>query len=552
MRRYPRRLPNADGRDGGQVYDGVSARPPAPPLSADDGSGLISAPMRPLKSTTMIIIAVVLLFSLSLLFPPPPSSSLSPVVDAAASETASFRSTFRGSMTRRRRSTVVTALRASSLRTPPPGSSSSESTATPAVEKKNSMDADAHSPSLSHHEHHHHHHHHQSHHLLRHHHHAIAWPKTSSSSSSSSEFLESTPSHPAMISVEIDTKKLHHNGHHHDLRLVRHHHDTHHLDHPAVVSDGTTNLPMTTTASTTTSEPASPPPSHVLTIDEIKPIFKFKSKRTGKTKVLNLHGLRHLLVVVLTMPMWMIGLEIMHALGDAFPGFDDDRGKFDGIGKMWCRAYLGMTDCYPKIDGDVGRLLGRERDGGIGIGHAGPCLFVANHASFLDIAVLCCVLNPTFKFIAKDSLEKFPGVGRQLVGGEHLLINRDDKRSQLRTFKRAMKYLEDGVSIMAFPEGARSPDGRLMEFKGGMFSLAMKTGVPIVPLSLSNTHAVYPGVGFLPVQDGRDRLRVYVHDPISVSGKDEAEIADEVRRALLSELPMDQHPLAAGDVTTSG
>jgi len=114
----------------------------------------------------------------------------------------------------------------------------------------------------------------------------------------------------------------------------------------------------------------------------------------------------------------MIGLEVLHALGDAFPGFDDDRGKFDTVGKVWCRAYLGMTGCYPSIEGDVGRLMsssGKEEGGGVG-GNNGPCLFVANHASFLDIAVLCCALEPTFKFIAKDSLEKFPGVGRQLVG----------------------------------------------------------------------------------------------------------------------------------------
>ena len=63
-----------------------------------------------------------------------------------------------------------------------------------------------------------------------------------------------------------------------------------------------------------------------------------------------------------------------------------------------------------------------------------------------------------------------------------------------------------------------------MDFKGGMFSLAIKTGVPIVPLSLSNTHAVYPSVGFLPVQDGKDKLRVYVHDPIDVTGKSESKI----------------------------
>jgi 1-acyl-sn-glycerol-3-phosphate acyltransferase len=97
---------------------------------------------------------------------------------------------------------------------------------------------------------------------------------------------------------------------------------------------------------------------------------------------------------------------------------------------------------------------------------------------------------------------------------------------------------------MAFPEGARSPDGRLMEFKGGIFSMAVKAKVPIVPLSIANTHAVMPSLGFLPVQSGRSGgLRVYVHDPIDVDGKSEEEIAREVREALLRELPADQHPL---------
>lgn len=96
---------------------------------------------------------------------------------------------------------------------------------------------------------------------------------------------------------------------------------------------------------------------------------------------------------------------------------------------------------------------------------------------------------------------------------------------------------------MAFPEGARSPDGRLMPFKGGIFSMAVKAGVPIVPLSLANTHAVMPASGFLPVQGGAGKLRVYVHDPIGVEGKSEDEIAEEVRRVLLSQLPLDQHPL---------
>jgi len=281
-------------------------------------------------------------------------------------------------------------------------------------------------------------------------------------------------------------------------------------------------------------------PSHVLSMEELHPIFKFRSKSSGKDKVLNATGLHHLVVILLTMPIWMAGMKITHWLGDTIEGFDNNRAKFDYTGKIWCRTYLSLTNSYPILEGDVNRL----KVGPHGEMSEGACLFVANHASFLDIAVLCTVLDPVFKFIAKDSLKKFPGVGMQLVGGEHVLIDRTDKRSQLRTFKQAINYLKDGIPIMAFPEGARSPDGRLMEFKGGIFSMAVKAKVPIVPLSIANTHAVMPSLGFLPVQSGRSGgLRVYVHDPIDVDGKSEEEIAREVREALLRELPADQHPL---------
>lgn len=73
--------------------------------------------------------------------------------------------------------------------------------------------------------------------------------------------------------------------------------------------------------------------------------------------------------------------------------------------------------------------------------------------------------------------------------------------------------------------------------------MAVKAKVPIVPLSISNAYAVMPAEGFVPVQSGKGKLRVYVHDPIDVEGKTEEEISQQVREALLSELPKDQHPL---------
>lgn len=112
-------------------------------------------------------------------------------------------------------------------------------------------------------------------------------------------------------------------------------------------------------------------------------------------------------------------MSIIHYLGDTIDGFDEHRAKFDYTGKIWCRTYLSLTNSYPILEGDVDRL----KVGPNGDMAEGACLFVANHASFLDIAVLCTVLDPVFKFIAKDSLRKFPGVGTQLVGVSFLVCS---------------------------------------------------------------------------------------------------------------------------------
>lgn len=106
-----------------------------------------------------------------------------------------------------------------------------------------------------------------------------------------------------------------------------------------------------------------------------------------------------------------------------------------------------------------------------------------------------------------------------------------------------MNWLKSGVSLMAFPEGKRSHDGRLMEFKGGVFSMAAKSNVPIVPISISNTHAVMPSNSIFPVQSGAGKLHVHVHSPIDIDGRPESEIASLVREKLLSKMPLDQHPL---------
>lgn len=268
--------------------------------------------------------------------------------------------------------------------------------------------------------------------------------------------------------------------------------------------------------------------SFLLSNEDIKPLITLG--KGENEKIINAFGLWCMLVSILTGPLWMLAMKLVHRMEN-----DENREMFDMTGKLWAKSWLTLTNCYPTVSGNLERMQKNN--------NLGACLYVANHASWLDIPVLCTVIDPVFKFIAKGELSQVPCIGTQLIGGEHILINRDDRKSQLRTFKETINWLQKKVPIMAFPEGQRSMDGHLMNFKGGLFLAAVKTNVPIVPITLHHTHAVMPGNSYFPVQSGAGKLHVHIHDAIETNGKTEKELAALVRAAFLKTLPLEQHPL---------
>jgi len=280
--------------------------------------------------------------------------------------------------------------------------------------------------------------------------------------------------------------------------------------------------------------------SFVLTKEEVSPLIVL-NKDNGKEKWINAYGLIFIVASIVTLPIWWVAMAVTDAVCNAFPDLDPNRAVYDKTGKIWSKIFLSMTNSYPDISGDLERLKDNNEQK--------ACLYVANHASWLDIPVLCTVLDPVFKFIAKGELSGVICIGKQLKGGNHIMIDREDRRSQLRTFKEGVSWLKKGVPLMAFPEGKRSMDGKLMDFKGGIFSMAVRAQVPIVPVSVSNTHAIMPSNALLPVQSGAGKLHVHVHSPIDVEGKSEDELAELVRNALLSKMPLDQHPIAIEEET---
>lgn len=279
--------------------------------------------------------------------------------------------------------------------------------------------------------------------------------------------------------------------------------------------------------------------SAVVPEEDLHPIFKVGSGE--KEKIVNAFGLWALVVSLITCPIWYLALKTVNAVNMMFEDLDPNREIYDFTGKIWSRVWLFMTASYPEITGEIDQIKKEN----------GACLYVANHASWLDIPIVCTVLDPVFKFISKGSLKGLPCIGDQLVGGKHILIDREDRRSQLRTFKEGIAWLQKGVPLMAFPEGQRSNDGHLMEFKGGAFSMAVREKVPIVPITISNAYATMPSNSFFPVQPGSGKLAVHIHPAIHVDGKTEDELEELVRNAIMSKLPLDQLPHPKVDVIES-
>jgi 1-acyl-sn-glycerol-3-phosphate acyltransferase len=123
-------------------------------------------------------------------------------------------------------------------------------------------------------------------------------------------------------------------------------------------------------------------------------------------------------------------------------------------------------------------------------------ILVSNHASILDIPAIISAAPFPVRFIAKNSLIWFPIFGWFLYLSGHILIDRRSAQSALRSLKKASSQLKKGISIIVFPEGTRSPDGEVKQFKRGAFLLAQHSKFPVVPISTIGTYEMLPRHGW--------------------------------------------------------
>lgn len=194
------------------------------------------------------------------------------------------------------------------------------------------------------------------------------------------------------------------------------------------------------------------------------------------------------------------------------------------LARLWSRCVLAICR--------VRSTVARHPD----LDPAAAAIYVANHQSQLDIPALALAMPADFRMIAKKELLRVPIFGWALWLAGFPFIDRGSRERAIRTLDRSARLFRDGVSLVIFPEGTRSPDGRLLPFKKGGFVLALQTGVPIVPVSIRGGSAVLPR-GSLRPRPGR--IDVVFSAPVSTAGyslETKERLIDEVRRRILAGL----------------
>jgi 1-acyl-sn-glycerol-3-phosphate acyltransferase len=190
---------------------------------------------------------------------------------------------------------------------------------------------------------------------------------------------------------------------------------------------------------------------------------------------------------------------------------------------FWGRSMVRLAGVKVRLEGADREKLDR------------PLVVVANHQSWFDVFVLGGFLPGRARFVAKEELRRIPLFGAAWETCGHVRVNRGDRAEAVRSLNEAGDRIrKERLNVILFPEGTRSPDGRLLPFKKGAFVLALQTGVPILPVGISGSRAVM-GKGSFRIRPGE--IRVRIGEPIELDGLTTADrdaVLARARREILA------------------
>ena len=240
------------------------------------------------------------------------------------------------------------------------------------------------------------------------------------------------------------------------------------------------------------------------------------------------HWWRTVLFLIPAISLYTVVLGALSITSSLF----DRRGYFaHGCARAWSRLILKTTGVRVTIEG-----LERITPGT-------TYVFVSNHQSIYDTPVIFASLPYQIRIIAKASLARFPVLGWHLKRGAHLFVDRRHP-DRAGILKRWGALVSEGLSLIIYAEGTRSPDGRVARFKAGSLLLAMQAGLPVVPIAIIGTRQVMPK-GRLRTEPAD--VRLIIHDPIRTAAaaepttRDAKALADRVQAIVTAAVDLGQN-----------
>jgi 1-acyl-sn-glycerol-3-phosphate acyltransferase len=230
--------------------------------------------------------------------------------------------------------------------------------------------------------------------------------------------------------------------------------------------------------------------------------------------------IRSVLLVVLAVAV----TAFMSTCAFLFPLISPGENKVHNIANLWARMLLWLASIRVEVIGRENVLMDR------------PQIFMANHQSDVDVLIVLAHIPGQFRWIAKKELFKIPIFGKAMKNAGYIEIDRQNHEKAMKSLDEAAQKIREGKSVVTFPEGTRSKDGTVKPFKQGMFHLAIKAGVPIVPISIIGAHTIMPKRS-LAVRPGK--ITLVICEPLDVSPytiETRCELIERVRGIIIRNL----------------
>lgn len=193
------------------------------------------------------------------------------------------------------------------------------------------------------------------------------------------------------------------------------------------------------------------------------------------------------------------------------------------VAKLWWSTHMLKWVIGSKIEVEVSKKAQEHFDSGKG------AVLMANHSSYLDITAAFVATPAPIVFLAKDAIRKVPLLGGANARVGTVFVKRGDRKSAYKSINALVKTVSEGRCVLVFPEGTRSWDGELKEFKKGGFHLATQAEVLVIPMHIHGTNKVLPRGKFF--FRNRHPFKVGFADPIYNTNVDE--LRDLTRDAIV-------------------